>query len=85
MLKVTAIGDVHADFGRLWAALKAAQIMDSDGHPTGPVLDGQYRAILIGDLVHPKNIQTYEKLTGREPFDWKNPEHLRSAGSSPGA
>jgi hypothetical protein len=79
VLKVTAIGDVHADFGRLWAALKAAGIMDSDGHPTGPVLDGQYRAILIGDLVHPKNIQTYEKLTGREPFDWKNPEHLRSA------
>ena len=53
--------------------------MDSDGHPTGPVLDGRYRAILIGDLVHPKNIQTYEKLTGREPFDSKNPEHLRSA------
>jgi hypothetical protein len=79
VLKVTAIGDVHADFGRLWSALKAAYVMDPDGQPSGPVLDGRYRAILIGDLVHPKNIGAYENLSGRSPFEVGNPDHLRSA------
>ena len=82
MLKVIAIGDVHADFGRMWSALKAAYAVDAAGNPTPPLLDGRYQVVLIGDLVHPKNVEAYENLTGRAPFDWRDPEHLRSAARS---
>jgi hypothetical protein len=79
MLKVIAIGDVHADWGHLYGALKAAYAMDASGEPTQPVLDGRYRVILMGDLVHPKHIEKYEELTGRAEYNWRDPEHLKSA------
>ena len=79
MLKVIAIGDVHADFASMWAALKAAYAADAAGRPTPPVLDGRYRVVLIGDLVHAKSLRAYEDLTGRSPFDPHDPDHLRAA------
>ena len=79
MLKVIAIGDVHADWRNLSAALKAAYAMDAHGQPTQPVLDGRYRVILMGDLVHPKRIEGYELLTGRADYNWRDPDHLKSA------
>ena len=79
MLKVIAIGDVHADWRHLYAALKAAYAMDTHGEPTQPVLDGRYRVILMGDLVHPKRIEGYEEMTGRPEYNWRDPDHLKSA------
>jgi hypothetical protein len=79
MVKVIAIGDVHTDWGLLHGALKASFAMDAHGNPTQPVLDGRYRVILMGDLVHPKTIMRYEEITGREGYDFRNPEHLKSA------
>ncbi|MFN8510334.1 MAG: metallophosphoesterase [Deinococcaceae bacterium] len=79
MIKVIAIGDVHADFGKLWAALRTGYATDEGGQPTPPLLDGRYQVILMGDLVHPKTKEQYELLTGREPFEFDNPKHLVSA------
>ena len=79
MVKVIAIGDVHTDWGLLYGALKASFAMDAHGNPTPPVLDGRYRVILMGDLVHPKTTVRYEELTGREGYDFRNPDHLKSA------
>jgi hypothetical protein len=79
MQKVIAIGDVHTDWGSLNAALRAAFVMDAQGNPTAPVLEGRYRVILMGDLVHPKTLARYETVSGREGYDWHNPEHLKSA------
>jgi Calcineurin-like phosphoesterase len=79
MLKVIAIGDVHADFGKLWDALRASFTADADGNPTAPVLDGRFQVILIGDLVHPKNLDGYARLTGIKTFSHRDPEHLKAA------
>ncbi len=82
MVKVIAIGDVHADWRHLWSALKASYAATHDGKPSQVVLDGRYRVILIGDLVHPKTQEAYEELTGRENYDWHDVEHLRSASKA---
>jgi hypothetical protein len=82
MLKVIAIGDVHADYPRLWEALRAAYAADTSGYPTPPVLDGRYQVILIGDLVHPKNLDAYERLTSIKGFSDRNPDHLRVASEA---
>jgi hypothetical protein len=79
MVKVIAIGDVHTDWALLYGVLKASFAMDAHGNPTPPVLDGRYRVILMGDLVHPKTTLRYEELTGREGYDFRNPDHLKSA------
>lgn len=79
MIKVIAIGDVHADFWRLWAALRSAYAVDEAGQPTPPVHDGRYQVVLMGDLIHPKTRGQYEMLTGREPFDFEDGKHLVSA------
>jgi len=79
MIKVIAIGDVHAEFDRLWEALRAAYAADADGLPTPPVREGRYRVVLLGDLVHPKSLEGYRRLTGLEDYDPKNPDHLRAA------
>ena len=76
MHKFIAIGDVHADFGLLWEALRAASCMDADFLPTPPVRSGVYQVVLIGDLVHPKNQQAYNRLTGLSHFDFRDPDHL---------
>ncbi|MFC4426988.1 metallophosphoesterase [Deinococcus navajonensis] len=79
MRKFIAIGDVHADFATLWAALRAASCADAQGRPTPPVVAGLYQVVLIGDLVHPKNEREYARLSGVERFDTGNPDHLRYA------
>ncbi len=82
MLKVIAIGDVHAEFSKMWNALKHAGAMDAAGQPSELVVDGLMRVILMGDLVHPKTQAIYEDLTGRSPFNPKDISHLRSAARS---
>ncbi len=79
MHKFIAIGDVHADFPLLWEALRSASCMTADFRPTPPVLAGLYQVILIGDLVHPKSQEAYNRLTGLRPFDSHDQEHLLSA------
>ncbi|WP_019587151.1 metallophosphoesterase [Deinococcus apachensis] len=76
MQKFIAVGDVHADWDGLWAALRAASCVDAAGRPTAPVQAGLYQVVLIGDLVHPKNEGAYERLTGLARFDPRNPDHL---------
>lgn len=79
MIKVIAIGDLHADFAKLWRALKNSYAVGDDLMPTDPLRRGSYRVVLIGDLVHPKLLADYRKLTGLEDYDPSNPEHLRIA------
>lgn len=77
--KFIAIGDVHADWDTLWQALRAANCLGADGLPTPPVRTGTYQVVLIGDLVHPKSAAGYARLTGLDPFDPRDAEHLRRA------
>ncbi|WP_394650438.1 metallophosphoesterase [uncultured Deinococcus sp.] len=79
MHKLIAIGDVHADFGLLWDALRAASCVDAQGRPTPPVLSGLYQVILIGDLVHPKSAEGYARLIGADSFDPHDETHLLQA------
>ncbi|WP_420594994.1 metallophosphoesterase [Deinococcus sp.] len=77
--KFIAIGDVHADFETMWAALRAASCVDAHGLPTPPVRQGLYQVVFIGDLVHPKNAHEYARLTGLGEFDPGNEDHLFAA------
>ncbi len=79
MIKVIALGDVHAEFERMWAALRSAYAADAEGLPTPPVREGRYRVVLLGDLVHPKTLEGYRRLTGLADYDDKNPDHLKRA------
>ncbi|WP_034385878.1 metallophosphoesterase [Deinococcus sp. YIM 77859] len=76
MQKFIAVGDIHADWEGLWAALRAASCVTADGRPTPPVCAGRYQVVLIGDLVHPKSERDYARLTGLPRFDPGHPEHL---------
>ncbi|MBB6099976.1 hypothetical protein HNR42_003437 [Deinobacterium chartae] len=79
MIKVIAIGDVHAEWGRMWAALRSAYAVDADYAPTQPVRDGRYQVILLGDLAHPKSAHEYSLISGFDPFDFSDPAHLAAA------
>ncbi|ADV66709.1 metallophosphoesterase [Deinococcus maricopensis] len=76
MRKFIAIGDIHADFGAMWAALRAASCLDAQGLPTPPVRAGLYQVVLIGDLIHPKNELEYARHAGVPSFDFDNSDHL---------
>lgn len=52
MIKVIAIGDLHAEFPKLWRALKASYAADEQLMPTRPVREGDYRVILMGGLAY---------------------------------
>lgn len=80
--KFIAIGDVHADYVGLWAALRAASCADAQGLPTPPVRSGAYQVVLIGDLVHPKNEREYARICGVPRFDSGNPDHLLLAATA---
>lgn len=82
MLKVYAIGDVHANWGSLWRALKATPLIDDQGNPTALMKTGDYQIILTGDLIHPKTLMEYSMMTGIDGFDPENPQHLSSAARS---
>lgn len=77
-VKFIAIGDVHTEYNLLWAALRAASCVDAQGLPTAPVRQGLYQVVLIGDLVHPKNLGEYARLVGGN-FDPHNHDHLYRA------
>ncbi|WP_293912747.1 metallophosphoesterase [Deinococcus sp.] len=77
--KFIAIGDVHADFETMWAALRSASCVDASGLPTPPVRQGLYQVVFIGDLVHPKNAHDYARFSGIEGFDPDNEDHLFAA------
>lgn len=79
MIKVIAIGDLHAEFAKLWRALKHSFAAGEDLMPTDPLVRGTYRVVLMGDLVHPKLLADYRRLTGLEDYDPNNPDHLRTA------
>lgn len=76
MQKFIAVGDIHADWNGLWAALRAASCADAELRPTPPVQAGLYQVVLIGDLVHPKSERDYARLTGLPRFDPRHPDHL---------
>lgn len=79
MRKFIAIGDVHADFDTMWAALRAASCADAQGRPTPPVQAGLFQVVLIGDLVHPKNEREYARVAGLPRFNASDPDHLTLA------
>lgn len=85
MFKFIAVGDVHADWAGLWAALRAASCVTPGGLPTPPVQAGVYQVVLMGDLVHPKNERDYARLIGPSSlgpggrFDPRDPDHLARA------
>jgi Calcineurin-like phosphoesterase len=82
LIRVVAIGDVHGQWPELWQALKAASVCDHDLEPTAPVVDGFYQVILMGDLVHYKDARDYAQAVGEEPYDPKNPKHLKRAAKA---
>ena len=79
MPRIVAIGDVHAEYGKLWRALRHAGAANAQNEPTPALTSGRLRVVLLGDLVHPKTREAYTRLTGFEPYDHRNPEHLRRA------
>jgi hypothetical protein len=81
MLKFVAIGDVHANWTEFWSALRAANCIDKNLQPTLPVCAGLYQIVIMGDLVHPKTVEHYERLTGLATFDHNNSDHLYIAAS----
>jgi len=81
MIRVVAIGDVHANFPRLWRALEKAGALGEKGLPSPAVVAGDIRVVLLGDLVHPKSPMAYQQLTGLKYYDHNNPEHLKVAAS----
>ncbi len=79
MTRIVAIGDVHAEYGKLWQALRHAGAADASYLPTPALRSGHLRVVLLGDLVHPKNRDAYTRLTGIEDYDARNPDHLARA------
>lgn len=73
--KFIVVGDIHADFEGLWAALRAAGCVTATGEATRPVRNGSYQVVLLGDLVHPKSQRGYDMLLG-EPYDRHDPQQL---------
>ena len=82
MIKVIAIGDVHGQWADLWRALREALAADSMCEPTAQVLDGRFQVVVMGDLVHYKDFETYAHAVGEEYYDPKNPEQLKRAAKA---
>ncbi len=76
--KFVVIGDIHADYGALWAALRAAGCLTANGQVTPPLRSGRYQVVLLGDLVHPKSQRDYDLLLG-EPYDRHNEAQMAEA------
>lgn len=82
MIKVVAIGDLHANFAIMWRMLRVGGCLDDQLSPTPPVQDGRFRVVLMGDLVHPKTLADYQRITGFDDYDPRNPMHLRQAAKA---
>ncbi len=79
MIRIAAIGDVHAEFGKMWRALRHAGAANEQNMPTQALRSGRLKVVILGDLVHPKTRSAYTRLTGLDPYDHRNPDHLRHA------
>ncbi len=81
-MRVIAVGDLHGNFPALWRLLKAEGLADAHLRPTAALRAGEARLVLLGDLVHPKTLRDYERLTGLSPYDPEDPTHLRLAAGA---
>ena len=45
-------------------------------------LDGRFQVVVMGDLVHYKDFETYARAVGEEYYDPKNPEQLKRAAKA---
>jgi hypothetical protein len=79
VIEVIAVGDLHAEFAKLWRLLRRAGAADEGFLPTPRILEGNLRVVLLGDLVHPKRLEGYQNLTGLESYDPLDPQHLKLA------
>ena len=79
--KILALGDVHGQWAELWSALRAAGMASEVGAPT-PVLKNAAEVVLLGDLVHYKDAESYAYAVGEEVFDATNPQQLRRAAKA---
>lgn len=82
MIKVIAIGDVHGQWPELWRVLRAASAATATLEPTQAVMEGRYRVVCVGDLVHYKDARDYANAVGVEPYDPSDPDHLRRAAKA---
>lgn len=80
--KIVALGDVHGQWAELWHALRVAGLARDVGEPTGALLDGRTQVVLVGDLVHYKDAESYARAVGEETFDASDPRHLRRAAKA---
>ena len=78
-MKLVVIGDIHAQSAKLWSMLDDAGVADAAKRPTAPVLDGDVRIVLLGDLVHAKSRERYGELIGAKRYDEYDPAHLARA------
>lgn len=82
MIKVIALGDVHGQWAEVWRALRAAQAADHMCEPTPPVTQGRFQIVMLGDLVHYKDFETYARVVGEEYYDPENAEQLKRAAKA---
>ena len=83
--KVLAFGDVHGQWAELWAALRVAGVASATGElaaPTAGVTAVTTEVVLMGDLVHYKDPESYAEAVGEEHFDARDPRHLRRAAKA---
>ena len=80
--KILALGDVHGQWAELWSALRAGGMASDVGEPTAPVLENTAEVVLVGDLVHYKDAESYAYAAGEEAFDAANPQQLRRAAKA---
>ncbi|HEX7022150.1 MAG TPA: metallophosphoesterase [Trueperaceae bacterium] len=82
MIKVVALGDVHGQWAEVWRALRAAAAADAMCEPTPPVIEGRFQVVMIGDLVHYKDFESYSRIVGEEYYDPTNAEQLKRAAKA---
>ena len=80
--KVLAFGDVHGQWAELWGALRVAGVALGAGELAAPSAGVTTDVVLIGDLVHYKDAESYAEAVGEEHFDARDPRHLRRAAKA---
>ncbi len=82
MIKVIAVGDIHGQWAEMWRALRSALAADKMCRPTAPVIEGRFQVVIIGDLVHYKDFDTYAQMVGEEYYDPHDPAQLKRAAKA---
>jgi hypothetical protein len=80
--KIVALGDVHGQWAEVWGALRVAGLAENVCEPTATLLGGHVRLLLLGDLVHYKDAESYARAVGEEVFDAADPRQLRRAAKA---